>query len=345
MDAFLTMQIDLRRQLCEAAGVAMGLNPASIEKDFWVCWILRELFTLPGTGPHLTFKGGTSLSKGWKLIERFSEDIDVVIDREFLGFGGERSPEAATGSNERRRRLEALKAASQKHIRESLAPTLERQLRDRLPDETAWTLSDDPEDPDGQTLVFEYPSAFPATGYLRAAVRIELGARSDIEPSATPSIQPYLTEALPDALGPSTFTVQTLDPKRTFWEKSSLLHEEAYRAGGNAPAARLARHYYDLWCLIRAGVGDAALAEPELFSRVVAYRAVFFRRTGEAQDALRPSSLRLLPAVERRPDWKRDYETMRETMFFGESPEFEEILRVVGEFERRFNQVAPPPPS
>jgi len=340
VDAFLTMQASDRRQLCAAAGAAMSLNPASIEKDFWVCWTLRELFTLPETGPHLTFKGGTSLSKGWKLIERFSEDIDVVIDREFLGFGDERSPEAATGSNERKRRLEALKAASQKHIRESLAPSLARQLRERLPDEKAWTLSDDPADPDGQTLVFEYPAAFPASGYLRAAVRIELGARSDIEPSATPSIQPYITEALPDALGPSTFTVQTLDPKRTFWEKSSLLHEETYRAGTNAPAARLARHYYDLWCLIRAGVADAALAEPELFSRVVTHRAVFFRRSKEAQDALRPGSLRLLPATERQQDWKRDYEAMRETMFFGEPPEFEEILRVVAEFEKRFNSVA-----
>lgn len=340
MDAFLTMQADIRRQLCTAAGAAMGLNPASIEKDFWVCWILRELFTLPETGPHLTFKGGTSLSKGWKLIERFSEDVDVVIDREFLGFGGARSPETATGSNERKRRLEALRAASQTHIRESLAPALKRRLRERLPDEKTWTLSDDPGDPDGQTLVFAYPAAFPATGYLRAVVKIEFGSRSDIEPSATPSIQPYIAEALPDALGPSTFTVQTLDPKRTFWEKSSLLHEETYRTGGNAPAARLARHYYDLWCLIRAGVGDAALAEPELFDRVVAHRAVFFRRAKEAQDALRPGSLRLLPAVERQQDWKRDYEAMRETMFFGEPPQFDEILEVVGEFERRFNALA-----
>lgn len=322
--------------MCEVAGVAMGLNPASIEKDFWVCWTLRELFALPESGAHLTFKGGTSLSKGWRLIERFSEDIDVVIDREFLGFGGVRSPEAATGSNERRRRIEALKAVSQKHIRESLAPALEQRLRERLPAGTAWTLSNDPEDPDGQTLVFEYPAAF-AGGYVRPVVRIELGARSDIEPSATPNIQPYLAEALPDAFESSAFTVQTLDPKRTFWEKASLLHEETYRTGGDPPAARLARHYYDLWCLIRAGIADAALAEPGLFERVAAHRAIFFRRTREAQDALRPGLLRLLPAVERRQDWKRDYEAMRETMFFGEPPEFEEILRVVAEFERRFN--------
>lgn len=338
MDAFLTMRASERRQLCELAGTALGLRPASIEKDFWVCWTLRELFSLPGTGPYLTFKGGTSLSKGWGLIERFSEDIDVVIDREFLGFGGEHSPEATSGSNERRRRLEALRAASQKHIRESLAPEFARRLRERLPDEKSWTLLDDPGDPDGQTLVFTYPAVFPATSYLQAAVRIELGARSDIDPSATPGIRPYIADALPDALGPDTFAVQTLDPKRTFWEKAALLHEENYRADGRPPALRLARHYYDLWCLIRAGTGAAALADPELFDRVVAHRSVFFRRTREAQNTLRPGSLRLLPPDERRREWRLDYEAMRETMFFREPPSFDEILKVVGEFEQRFNR-------
>ncbi|MBM3357762.1 MAG: nucleotidyl transferase AbiEii/AbiGii toxin family protein [Betaproteobacteria bacterium] len=338
MDAYLTMSPDERRQLCEVAGTALGVRAVSIEKDFWVCWTLRELFALPETGPHLTFKGGTSLSKCWKLIERFSEDIDVVIDRGFLGFGSERSPEATTGSKERQRRLEALKVAAQKHIHESLAPALERRLRASLPDESSWTVTNDSDDPDGQTLIFAYPSVFPASDYLRPAVKIEMGARSDIEPSATPSVQPYIAEVLPDALGVSAFTVQTLDPKRTFWEKSSLLHEETYRADARPIAARLARHYYDLWCLIRAGVGDAALADLELFSRVVAHRSVFFRRSREAQDALRPGSLCLLPSTERLADWRRDYDAMRETMFIGEPPEFDEILRVVGEFEQRFNR-------
>jgi len=340
MDAFLTMPANHRRQMCEVAGNAMGLNPASIEKDFWVCWTLRELFALPESGAHLTFKGGTSLSKGWKLIERFSEDIDVVIDREFLGFGGVLSPEAVTGSNERRRRIVALKAASQEHIRESLKPALEQRLRERLPTGTAWTLSNDPEDPDQQTLVFEYPAAF-AGGYVRPVVRIELGARSDIEPSATPNIQPYLAEALPDALGPSVFTVQTLDPKRTFWEKACLLHEETYRTGTSAPAPRLARHYYDLWCLIRAGIGAAAADDHNLFDRVAAHRAIFFRKGGGAQDTLRHGSLRLMPTRQHYPAWQRDYDAMRETMFFGETPEFIEILDVVGDFERQFNEAAP----
>ena len=116
MDTFLTLLPEERRQICLVAAEQLNLNPGGVEKDFWVCWTLRELFSLPGIGEHLTFKGGTSLSKGWKLIERFSEDIDVVIDRDALGFDGERSPVTAAGSNERRRRLEALRTACQTYI-------------------------------------------------------------------------------------------------------------------------------------------------------------------------------------------------------------------------------------
>ena len=99
MDAFIALPEERRRRFCEEAQMKLGLPPPSIEKDFWVCWTLRELFRLPQWGAHFAFKGGTSLSKAWKLIERFSEDIDVVIDRDFLGFGGPQSPEAGRSKN------------------------------------------------------------------------------------------------------------------------------------------------------------------------------------------------------------------------------------------------------
>ena len=340
MEAFLTLVPEERRQICEAVAVDLNLSPASVEKDFWVCWTLRELFTLPGIGEHLTFKGGTSLSKGWRLIQRFSEDIDVVIDRQALSFEGERSPEAATGSNERRRRLEALRAACQAHIRDALQPALEKRLRERLGGMGAWTLADDPNDPDQQTLLFSYPASIEVPRYLRPDVKIELGARSDIDPSAQPVIQPYIADARPDLLGPSAFAVRTLDPRRTFLEKVCLLHEESYRAEDKTLADRLSRHYYDLYCLIGSGTADEALGDHALFQRVVAHREVFFRRSAEAQASLKPGTLRLVPSAEREPAWRRDYEAMQETMFFGESPQWKQILQVVGEFEARFNKVA-----
>lgn len=340
MDAFIQFAPERQRDLLEAAGDIIGLDASSIEKDFWVCWTLRELFNLPKSGPVLTFKGGTSLSKGWKLIERFSEDIDLVIDRDFLGFGGDNAPDRATSRKQSETRLESLSSECQKHIHEVLQPALDRLFHQHLPKGLPWKLELDPADKDQQTLLFEYPSAFAAGTYLLPVVKIELGARSDIEPALTPEIQSYIAEALPEEIGLSRFPVRALAPERTFWEKAMLLHEENVVGMAKGPRARLARHYYDLWCLIRAGVGERAAQDIPLFDRTAAHRAVFFRKKKEAQDSLRRGSLRIVPAIEHRKLWKVDFDRMREAMFFNEPPSFDDILHVVEEFERRFNQGA-----
>jgi hypothetical protein len=337
MDAFFTQPLERQRLIHEEAGRRLGLSAGSVEKDLWVCWTLRALFRLPSSGPHLTFKGGTSLSKGWKLIDRFSEDIDVVINREFLGFAGADAPEEAPSNKQRVKRLEALMLAAQHHIRDVLSAELEQEIRRLLPSMDLWKLEPDTDDPDGQTLLFHYPPAMGATAYVRPVVKIELGARSDTEPSATPEITPYLAAALPGEIADSRFTVRAVAPERTFWEKAALLHEETYREGSAAPKARLARHYYDLWCLITRGVAERAEADTGLFDRVAAHRAVFFRRSRDAQESFKPGSLRLVPADDSRAHWRRDYDAMRESMFFGEVPEFAEILAVVGRFEEDFN--------
>ena len=344
MNSYLQAPADRRRRFCEEAQAMLGLPAESIEKDFWVCWTLRELFTLPQSGSLLTFKGGTSLSKGWKLIQRFSEDIDVVIDRDTLGFGGEKAPQHPGISNkERDRRLEALRMACQSHIRNLLAPELHARVESCLAGAT-WTLEHDPDDKDAQTLLFGYPSVFPSSRYLRPVVKIELGARSDTEPVAHPQIQPYLCEALPQVLGDGMFSVRTVAPERTFWEKAMLLHEESFRIG-TCQKARLARQYYDLDFLIQAGVGNRAASDHGLFDRVAAHRAVFFRKRKETQESLRPGLLRLVPAPDRLAPWKQDYVAMSEAMFFGDVPEFDEILRAIGDFQQRISHPLAPPPA
>jgi hypothetical protein len=337
MDAFLTQPVERQRVIYEEAGRRLGLSAGSVEKDLWVCWTLRALFRLPASGPHLTFKGGTSLSKGWKLIDRFSEDIDIVIDREYLGFGGADAPEDAPSKRQRDKRLELVKLAAQHHIRDVLGPALEQEIRHLLPSTAPWTLDADADDPDAQTLLFHYPPAMGAAAYVRPVVKIELGARSDTEPSATPEIAPYLTEVFPDEVPGSEFPVHAVAPERTFWEKVALLHEETYREGSAAPKARLARHYYDLWCLITRGVAERAVRDRELFDRVATHRAVFFRRSRDAQASFAPGSLRIVPAADRLVQWRRDYDAMRESMFFGEVPDFAEILTAVSRFEEDFN--------
>ena len=337
MDAYIGLSGARRKLLCEQASAQLGIIPASVEKDFWVCWTLRALFALPSTGASLTFKGGTSLSKGWKLIQRFSEDLDVVIARSHLGFGGEASPERATSGKERSRRLEALQQRCREFVANDLLSSLSRSVTARLPKSSGWSLRLDADDPDGQTVLFTYPSEFERDAYVRPVVKIELGARSDTEPLEHPSILAYVAEVFPSALPDASFRAPTVAPIRTFWEKAMLLHEERLRSSGAGPKPRLSRHYYDLGCLIAKGVGAKAAADEALFDAVAAHRSVFFRKSQEARESLRRGTLRLLPRDEHLESWRRDYEAMREAMFLDTPPSFDELLERIAEFERDFN--------
>jgi predicted nucleotidyltransferase component of viral defense system len=319
----------------------MGLQAVSVEKDFWVCWTLRELFSLLGVGEHLTFKGGTSLSKAWKLIERFSEDIDLVVDKEALGFGGDAAPDKAPSQKQRKVRLESLMDACQAWVQGILQPALAERIESTL-GPTGWLLEVDPEMPDGQCLLFHYPSVFSpeAAGYVRPVVKIELGARSDDWPNETRSIQPYVIEQFP-ALDPdATCSVRVLAAERTFWEKACLLHEETFRPADKPRKPRMARHYYDLWCLLRAGVGVKALVQAELFKRVAEHREIFFRFSWVDYSTHKPGTFRLVPPNDHLSHWKTDHHAMLGPMFFGETPTFDELIAAVAEFEKAFNAMA-----
>ncbi len=340
MDAFLRMAVRDRRLACLKVTEVMRLQAASVDKDFWACWILRELVHLPDIGNWITFKGGTSLSKAWGLIERFSEDIDLVVDKDALGFAGKASPDQAPSNKQRRRRLDDLMTACREWVQSRLQPALDQRIAERIGTREGWYLEVDPDMADGQCLLFHYPSALPVTeaGYVRPVVKIELGARSDDWPAESRTITPYVAEVLPQAIPDAAFSVPSLAPERTFWEKAMLLHEETFRPVDKPRKERMARHYYDVWCLIKRGVADRAAADRALFDRVAAHREIFFRLGWVDYATLQPGSLRLAPPAHHRDAWQRDYEEMAELMFYGERPAFDEILRVVRDFEQRFNQ-------
>jgi hypothetical protein len=338
MNTFLQLPVERRRLAFQQVDAAMGLQAFSVEKDFWVCWTLRELFCLPGIGDHLTFKGGTSLSKAWKLIERFSEDIDLVVDKEALGVGRDSAPDKAPSKKQSKARLEALMSACRDWVQGTLKPALAARIAETLgPD--GWKLEVDPDMPDGQCLLFHYPSVLPANaaGYVPPQVRIELGARSDDWPHEAKVIIPYVLEQFTALDAESSAPVRVLAAERTFWEKACLLHEETFRPGDKPRKLRMARHYYDMWCLLRAGVGERALADTALFQRVADHRKIFFRYSWVDYSTHKPGSFRLVPPPAQLPAWETDYQAMRGPMFFGHAPTFEEILVVVGEFEKVFN--------
>lgn len=328
MDEFLAWTPDERRVACEQAAGNLGLAATSIEKDYWVSLTLRELFTLERWGEHLTFKGGTSLSKGWKLIERFSEDIDVVIDRAYLGF---------TADNPSNRQLERLRDECSERIDGELRPILQRRFEDLL-SEANWLLEMADTDPDRQSLLFRYPSAFDSReGYVLPAVKIEMGARSDTDPAEIPTMRPILAEALPAAFVEPDFAVRTVSPRRTFWEKTLLLHEELYRPERGRRRPRLARHLYDVYCLIRRGVGDEAAADEELLASVVAHRQRFFRYPWMDYSTERRGALRFVPAGDAEREWRLDYDAMGAEMFYNDPPPYDEVTHVLTAFQDRLN--------
>ena len=320
MKKFLSLPANERRLAFQQVDSEMGLQALSVEKDFWVCWTLRELFGLAEIGEHLTFKGGTSLSKTWKLIHRFSEDIDLIVDKEVLGFGGDASPDKAPSNKQRKRRLENLMTAGREWVQGTLQPALSERLSAEL-SEMNWKLEVDPDMPDGQCLLFHYPSVFleGSAGYVRPVVKIELGGRSDDWPSETKWVQPYVIDCFPAFDPDSQFEVKVLKAERTFWEKACLLHEETFRPAAKPRQLRMARHYYDLWCLIKAGIADRALTELDLFNRVVEHREMFFRFTWVDYTTHQPGTFRLVPDKERYASWRNDYEAMLGPMFFGET--------------------------
>lgn len=335
-DPYQELSSTQQLELLDEVSRRCGLVPAILEKDYWVCRTLDTLFHLPELGEHLVFKGGTSLSKVYGLIDRFSEDIDVSVHRDFLGFGEEdRDPESALSNKEQRRRLEALQASCVERIREVLLPALNEGFEEQFGGLKGWNLRIDPLDP--QTVLFSYPQAGTAgPDYIRPAVRIELGARSDHWPKELHTIRSYLGETLDEALGVAS--VGVLGAERTFWEKATLLHAEAHRDPESAMPERYARHYHDLARMARAEVAETALANDQLRERVVVHKSIYFRSGRARYDLAVPGSFRLVPDQGRIAELERDHEAMKQ-MFFTPPPSLAEVLGILRELEARINAV------
>lgn len=341
MRRFLAQSPDARDTAFQEAGAATGFPAASVEKDFWVCVVLRELFLSPELNQALTFKGGTSLSKTWGLIDRFSEDLDLTLDRDILGFGGESGPEAAKSGKDQRRRLQALRDACRERVRQDIRPALTLRLSALTNSAEKWFLEEDPDDPDSQTLLFEYPrhNASEVPVYLSPIIKLEFGARSDPWPVEERPVMPTVAERFPDLFDDARVVVRALLPERTFWEKAMLLHEERFRPSKKPRRARMARHYYDVSRLIERGIADRAAEDKDLFDRVVQHRRVYFHQNWVDYTTLRRGAIKLLPEPGQEKEWREDYEKMRREMFATEPPAFDQLMETIRRFQDRFNGI------
>lgn len=334
-----------RAALFGETGAGRGVADTIIEKDFWVCWTLKRLFSLPkDAAASLVFKGGTSLSKAFGIIGRFSEDIDLSFDRADLGYSGGRDPEQEGLSRKKAGQLiDDLVADVEKHIADKLLPALRAAIVQELgePKNDVWSLSIDADDP--QTVNFNYPPALPAgeyqgMAYITPRVKLELGARGDPWPAEKKIILPYAAEDFPDFFDDPDTTVTVLSARRTFWEKATALHAEANRPAGSATPQYFSRHYYDLAMLLASDEGKAAATDLDLLRAVAKHKATFFRSGWANYDAARPGTLRLMPDASRIKDLRADYRAMTPMMFDDIPPSFDDILSAIENFQETVNK-------
>jgi len=313
-------------------------SPAIIEKDFWVCWSLHRIYDVLRLRPQLIFKGGTSLSKAYAVIARFSEDVDLSLSRQDLGFADDRDPEeSGISGKETKRRINALVAACKKVIRDLFVPELRRDFMSVI-STTGWSVELDEVDP--QTVIFSYPRSSLSEGLPKAippVVRLEMGARSDDWPAQERTIRPYAAEAYPDVFEAPSCQVHALDARRTFWEKVTLLHAEYHRPANKPVRNGLSRHYYDVYQMALHNVGKEALENLGLLERVVAHKQLFFSSTWAHYETAVPGGIRLVPTEERMDSLRADYGRMRE-MIFGNAPAWEHIVAGLRELEARINE-------
>ena len=318
----------------------LGTPIGNIEKDFWVCWTLNALYhERPADGPRLLFKGGTSLSKAYGLIERFSEDIDVTVFRDDLDEPASVEELEALSNKKRRARLDAIRDACRTYITGPLHEFLSAQLADAT--NGTGRIEIDEADPDGQTLLIWYPEVEPRDGtYVRPAVRIESGAKSALDPNRPVTIHPYISEeaaGLDLAIG----DVTTIEATRTFWDKVVIAHglRRWYerRSVLRQEGQRVSRHYYDLHCLLDSEAGKAALADRDLGADCVRHARMFFDRPDYDLASAVPGTFAITPVGGMVDALSRDYANTT-AMIFGDAPDFDAVLASINEIDRSINR-------
>jgi hypothetical protein len=332
---FLALPADERRLYIEQAAIRRSASPILLEKDFWVCWLLGILFE-SGFAGSLVFKGGTSLSKVFGVIERFSEDIDLSLSPAFL-----KLPQAGTSRNQANKWMARAEAACAVAVRDQITPVLEAAVEAVLGErDGGWfEFLTDPHT-HSPVLLFHYPSSQPVGfEYLKRSVKLEFGSLTDQQPAGRHGVRPWIAEALPEAFPDWRCEVVALEVERSFWEKATILHAEYHRPAEKPMPDRFSRHYADTAALAKHPAASVAIDQHDLRDRVVAWKGQFFGSSWANYDQAKPGTFRLVPPEARLPALHRDYDAMRE-MYLSEPPSFDEVLAMLADLERRINHVA-----
>ena len=312
-----------RSEIFSEAAVQMGINPAAMEKDFWICWSLMKIFENEELSRILRFKGGTSLSKCFNLIDRFSEDIDLVLDWSLLDLDKpykERSRTRQDKYNENADHKAAI------YIQSNLLPIFGEIIAPIC--NIGFNLED------GPVVELEYPKSF-KSDYIKPKILLEIGPLASMDPSDSFKISPYSAEIFPDQFSKKEAKVISIIAKRTFWEKVTILHTESE---ATSPKHRYSRHYYDVYKMLDSEVEKEAVNDLDLLEDVVRFKKHFYRSSRARYDQAEIGTYKLIPNKDAIKKLSDDYDSMRE-MIFGDYPDFSLIIEKISDFQEKLNNL------
>jgi len=306
------------------------LKIPAVEKDWWVTHTLAIIFSMP-YAKSLIFKGGTSLSKSWKIIERFSEDIDLALDREFLGFAGELS----------KKQISRLRYASYEFLTEKFTPELQQKFNELgFTDVLVKYREVANHDQDPLIIEIYYPKLTEKDIYLRPGVLVEIGSRSLKEPFSICKFKTLVAENYSNKLfADNEITIPTVNVERTFLEKVFLLHEEYQRPAEKRRVERLSRHLYDIEKISQTPHFQKALSDKDLYRKIVAHRDKFSHLGGIDYAKHEPQFINIIPPENLLPLWEKDYAEMSESMIYGNKLNFNELINNIKQVNDKINRI------
>ena len=319
-----------RKALFQNTSAKMGMTDAIIEKDFWVCFMLNYLFHISPFKDKIAFKGGTSLSKSYGLIERFSEDIDLILDWRVLGYEKDEPWIERSNTKQDIFNKEANKR-TEDYLKDEFIPRISDDLHHLLEKEINCYI----DETDPQTVIIEYSKNFNDVSIL-PIIRLEIGALAAWTPAELKPIKPYAAEQYPHLFKQPTTDILTVLPERTFWEKVTILHREANRPENKTFPARYSRHYYDLYCMANSFVKEKAFADVALLDKVVRFKEKFYRCPWAKYEDAKIGTMKLMPPERNLQVLKDDYEHMQ-NMIYGKKIPFDTILDGIESLEKEMN--------
>lgn len=327
---FYTLTQDEKQTLFGQIGIKLNIHPSAVEKDWWVVQTLALIQQMEAA-PHIVFKGGTSLSKAWNIIKRFSEDIDLALDKRFLGIDECRTV----------KQVKTLRSATRKYIYSTFIPELQDKFKNAgFTDVEVALYEEDGENLEPVQILVKYQACASQSSYTKPEVKIEIGSRSLREPFTNRVFSSLVGEFYSDKpFADSPITVPSVNPERTFLEKLFLLHEEFQKQEDEIRVDRLSRHLYDIEKLMQTEYANIALANSILYNEIIEHRSIYTKISGVDYSKHQPKYLNPVPPIAVIGNWKKDYVRMQEEMIYGDSLPFEQLLDRIKELKNRINNL------